>query len=54
MKTITTFALIAATVAASGCPAEALQGLADLATGRIGSEEWVAALRRVGHKRRAA
>lgn len=45
---------IAATVAASGCPAEALQGLADLATGRIGSEEWVAALRRVGHKRRAA
>jgi 1-acyl-sn-glycerol-3-phosphate acyltransferase len=45
---------IAATVAADGCPAEALTGLADLATGRIGSDEWVAALRRSGHSRRAA
>lgn len=45
---------IAATVAASGCPAVALQGLADLVTGRITSDEWVAALRRVGHSRRAA
>ena len=45
---------IAATVAADGCPAEALTGLADLATGRISSDEWVAALRRSGHSRRAA
>jgi len=45
---------IAETVAASGCPAEALQGLSDLATGKIGSDEWVAQLRRVGHSRRAA
>ncbi len=45
---------IAATVAASGCPAEALIGLAGLATGKISSDEWVAALRRTGHSRRAA
>jgi glycerol-3-phosphate dehydrogenase len=45
---------IAATLAASGCRSEATQGLADLATGRIDSDEWVAALRRVGHSRRAA
>jgi 1-acyl-sn-glycerol-3-phosphate acyltransferase len=45
---------IAATLAASGCRSEATQGLADLATGRISSDEWVAALRRVGHSRRAA
>jgi len=45
---------IAATVAASGCPSEALVGLSDLATGRINSDEWVAALRRSGHSRRAA
>lgn len=45
---------IAATVAAAGCPADALQGLADLITGKISSDEWVAALRRVGHSRRAA
>jgi 1-acyl-sn-glycerol-3-phosphate acyltransferase len=45
---------IAQTLAASGCQCEATQGLADLATGRIGSDEWVAALRRVGHSRRAA
>lgn len=45
---------IAQTLAASGCDCEATQGLADLATGRIGSDEWVAALRRVGHSRRAA
>jgi 1-acyl-sn-glycerol-3-phosphate acyltransferase len=45
---------IAATVAAAGCPAEALAGLADLATGQINSDEWVAALRRSGHSRRAA
>lgn len=45
---------IAATVDAAGCPAEALKGLADLATGRISSDEWVAALRRSGHSRRAA
>jgi len=45
---------IAATLAASGCRSEATQGLADLATGRITSDEWVAALRRVGHSRRAA
>jgi glycerol-3-phosphate dehydrogenase (NAD(P)+) len=45
---------IAATVAASDCQSEALQGLADLVTGQISSDEWVAALRRVGHSRRAA
>jgi 1-acyl-sn-glycerol-3-phosphate acyltransferase len=45
---------IAATLAASGCRSEATQGLADLATGQITSDEWVAALRRVGHSRRAA
>ena len=45
---------IAATLAESGCRSEATQGLADLATGRISSDEWVAALRRVGHSRRAA
>ncbi len=45
---------IAATLADSGCRNEATQGLADLATGRISSDEWVAALRRVGHSRRAA
>ncbi|MGB0119583.1 MAG: 1-acyl-sn-glycerol-3-phosphate acyltransferase [Solirubrobacterales bacterium] len=45
---------IAATVAASGGQAVALQGLADLATGRITSDEWVAALRRVDHTKRVA
>jgi len=45
---------IAATVAASGGQAVALQGLADLATGKITSDEWVAALRRVGYSKRAA
>lgn len=45
---------IAETVAAAGCQAEALEGLADLATGRITSDEWVVALRRVGRSRRAA
>ncbi|HTU13594.1 MAG TPA: 1-acyl-sn-glycerol-3-phosphate acyltransferase [Solirubrobacterales bacterium] len=45
---------IAATVNAAGCPADALQGLADLVTGDITSDEWVAALRRVGHSKRAA
>jgi 1-acyl-sn-glycerol-3-phosphate acyltransferase len=45
---------IAATLSASGCHCEATQGLADLATGRISSDEWVAALRRTGHSRRAA
>lgn len=45
---------IAATVAAAECPATALTGLADLATGKISSDEWVAALRRSGHSRRAA
>jgi len=45
---------IAETVAATGCPSQALQGLSDLATGRIDSDEWVARLRRGGHSRRAA
>jgi glycerol-3-phosphate dehydrogenase (NAD(P)+) len=45
---------IAQTLADSGCDSEATQGLADLATGRISSDEWVAALRRGGHSRRAA
>ncbi len=45
---------IASTVAESGCSAVALKGLADLATGDITSDEWVAALRRTGHSKRAA
>ncbi len=46
--------LIAATIAAAGVDAEGLQGLAALIEGRIGTEEWVAGLRRAERSRRAA
>ena len=46
--------LLATTVAASGCPAEALNGLAALIRGEIGAEDWIAGLRRVERSRRAA
>ncbi len=46
--------LLAETVAASGGPAEALNGLAALIRGEIGPEGWVAGLRRVERSRRAA
>ncbi len=46
--------LLAAAVAAAGCPAEALNGLAALIRGEIGAEDWVAGLRRVERARRAA
>jgi glycerol-3-phosphate dehydrogenase (NAD(P)+) len=46
--------LLAEAVAASGGPAEALSGLAELIRGEIDTEEWVAGLRRVERARRAA
>jgi len=46
--------LLAAAVAASGGPAEALNGLAALIQGEIGAEDWVAGLRRVERSRHAA
>jgi glycerol-3-phosphate dehydrogenase (NAD(P)+) len=46
--------LLAQAVAASGSPAEALNGLAALIRGEIGAEEWIAGLRRVERARRAA
>jgi len=46
--------LLAEAVAASGGPAEALNGLAALIRGEIGAEDWVAGLRRVERSRRAA
>jgi glycerol-3-phosphate dehydrogenase (NAD(P)+) len=46
--------LLARAVAASGCPAEALSGLAALIDGEIGAEDWIAGLRRVERSRRAA
>jgi 1-acyl-sn-glycerol-3-phosphate acyltransferase len=46
--------LLAAAVAASGGPAEALNGLAALIRGEIGAEDWIAGLRRVERSRRAA
>ncbi len=46
--------LLAQAVAASGGPAEALNGLATLIRGEIGAEDWVAGLRRVERSRRAA
>ncbi len=46
--------LLAQAVAASGGPAEALNGLAALIRGEIGAEDWVAGLRRVERSRRAA
>jgi glycerol-3-phosphate dehydrogenase (NAD(P)+) len=46
--------LIAQTVAAAGVEADGLQGLADLIEGKIGTDEWVAGLRRAERSRRAA
>jgi 1-acyl-sn-glycerol-3-phosphate acyltransferase len=46
--------LLARAVAASGCPAEALSGLAALIDGEIGAEDWIARLRQVERARRAA
>ncbi len=46
--------LIAETVAASGVEAIGLQGLAALIAGEIGTDEWVAGLRRAERSRRAA
>ncbi|MGC1166536.1 MAG: 1-acyl-sn-glycerol-3-phosphate acyltransferase [Solirubrobacterales bacterium] len=46
--------LLAQAVAASGGPAEALNGLAALIRGEIGAEDWVAGLRRTERSRRAA
>ncbi len=46
--------LLAQAVAASGGPAEALNGLAALIRGEIRPEDWVAGLRRVERSRRAA
>ena len=46
--------LIAQTIAAAGVDADGLQGLAALIEGRIGTDEWVAGLRRAERSRRAA
>jgi glycerol-3-phosphate dehydrogenase (NAD(P)+) len=46
--------LLATAAAASGVPAEALEGLAALIAGKIGPEAWVAGLRRAERTRRAA
>ena len=46
--------LLAEAVAASGVPAEALGGLADLIRGEIDADDWVAGLRQVERARRAA
>ena len=46
--------LIAQTIAAAGVDASGLQGLAALIEGRIGTDEWVAGLRRAERSRRAA
>ena len=46
--------LIAETIAAAGGEAEGLLGLAALIEGRIGTDEWVAGLRRAERSRRAA
>jgi 1-acyl-sn-glycerol-3-phosphate acyltransferase len=46
--------LLAATVAASGGPCGALEGLAELISGEVGADEWVAGLRRAERERRAA
>jgi glycerol-3-phosphate dehydrogenase (NAD(P)+) len=46
--------LIAETIEAAGVEAEGLRGLADLIEGRIGTDEWIAGLRRVERSRRAA
>ena len=46
--------LIAETIAGAGAEAEGLEGLSDLIEGRIGTDEWVAGLRRAERSRRAA
>jgi glycerol-3-phosphate dehydrogenase (NAD(P)+) len=46
--------LIAETISAAGVEAEGLQGLAALIEGKIGTDEWVAGLRRMERSRRAA
>ncbi len=46
--------LLAEAIAAAGCPAEALGGLADLIRGEIDPEAWIAGLRQVERSRRAA
>ncbi len=46
--------LLAEAVAASGCPAAALGGLAALIRGEIGPDDWIAGLRRVERSRQAA
>ena len=42
---------ISRTLAGAGCPNEAISGLASVADGSIGADEWVAALRRIGPAR---
>ncbi len=46
--------LLAEAIAASGSPAEALSGLAALIRGEIDTEAWLASLRRVERRKRAA
>jgi glycerol-3-phosphate dehydrogenase (NAD(P)+) len=46
--------LLAETIAAAGVDADGLQGLAALIAGEIGTDEWVAGLRRAERSRRAA
>ena len=46
--------LLAEAMAASGGPAQALNGLAELIRGEIGPEDWIAGLRQVERARRAA
>lgn len=46
--------LIAQTVSRAGIEATGLEGLADLIEGKIGTDEWVAGLRRAERSRRAA
>jgi glycerol-3-phosphate dehydrogenase (NAD(P)+) len=49
-----TVPLLAEAIAASGGPAEALNGLAALIRGEVDADAWVAGLRRVERRRRAA
>jgi len=46
--------LLAEAIAAAGCPADALGGLAELIRGEVDPQEWVTGLRRVERSRRAA
>jgi glycerol-3-phosphate dehydrogenase (NAD(P)+) len=46
--------LLAEAIAAAGCPADALGGLAQLIRGEIDTRDWVTGLRRVERSRRAA